>query len=363
MASKPRIAYILQMFGIGGMPKWLYNLARCLQDEFEFYFVATHSDYVVPQYREVARVATLPFRRRILQAYLMWHRIDLVQMANLRLYADAALAARVPVVMERTDGLRSGAALNPKHGLDAVIASTQGTVPAIARLIDRSRIHVIYNGVDIDHFAHARPQRYGFAPHDIVIGRTTRLAGGKNISLLIRAVIEIRQNPAYQHVRLVICGGNTTQRGAVPMLAELKREAAPLGDSVVFTGEVFDPAPIVRGYDIATCTSRPNNEGIPNSLIEAMAAGKPVVATAVDDIPELVADGHNGLLVPSDDLHELVKALKTLIDDESLRQRLGTAGQGRVRRDFCLEKQVAKYAALYHRLIQEKGRRSSSWLW
>ena len=363
MITKPRIAYILQMFGIGGMPKWLYNLAHYLQGEFDFYFIATHSDCVVPQYREVARVSKLPFRRGVLQVYLMWHHIDLVQIANLRLYADAALAARVPVVIERTDGLRNGAALNPKGGLDAVIASTQGTVAALARLIDRSRIHVIYNGVDIDHFAHASPQRFGFSPNDIVIGRVSRLGRGKNISLLIRAVIQIRQDPAYQHVRLVICGGDTTQHGAEPMMAELRREAALLGESVVFTEEVFDPAPIAQGFDIATCTSRPNNEGIPNSLLEAMAAGKSVLATAVDDIPELVADGHNGLLVRSDDLHELVRALKALIDSKSLRRRLGTAGRERVCRDFHLEKQISKYAALYHRLIQEKGRRSSSWLW
>ena len=112
--NKPRVAYLLQMFGLGGMPKWIYNLARNLGDEYEFYFIATHSKVFAPEYREVARVKALPFNKWALAAYLRWHRIDLVQTANKRLYADAAILARVPVVIERTDGLRHGAALSSK---------------------------------------------------------------------------------------------------------------------------------------------------------------------------------------------------------------------------------------------------------
>ena len=79
---KPRIAYILQMFGVGGMPKWLYQLAGRLQDEFDFYFIATHSDYVRPEYRAVAKVAVLPYKKWVLAAYLFLNRIDLVQAAK-----------------------------------------------------------------------------------------------------------------------------------------------------------------------------------------------------------------------------------------------------------------------------------------
>lgn len=360
MNSKPRVACLLQMFGIGGMPKWLYHLAGQLQAEFEFTFIATHSKYVIPEYRDVARVVVLPLNRWALAAYLFVKRIDIAQVANLRTYVDAARLARVPVVIERVDGMRSGAALGAKDGLDAVIASTNGIVPKLKKLIAPEKIHVIYNGVDLKAYEQAVPERFGFGKQDVIIGRTSRLSGGKNISLLIRAVIELRKESYYSHVRLVICGGDTTQPGAPPMLDTLKREAQPLGESVVFTGEILDTAAITCGYDIATCTSRPNNEGIPNSLIEAMAAGKAVVASVADDIPELVEDGRTGSLFPSDDLPGLVRALKKLVDNPELRKQMGAAGKLRVATDFDLERQARKYAQLYGELLAQKGRRAAN---
>lgn len=356
MKLKPRVACLLQMFGVGGMPKWLYRLAGELSHDFDFTFIATHSKYVVPEYREVASVIVLPFHKWALAAYLFAQRIDIAQVANLRVYVDAARLACVPVVIERVDGLRSGAALGPKEGVDAVIASTRGIVSRLEKLIAADRIHVIYNGVDLNVYERATAQRFGFQVDDVIIGRTTRLSGGKNISLLIRAVLDLRKQSRYQHVRLVICGGDTTQPGATPMLETLRREARALGGSVVFTGETLDTVGITAGFDIATCVSQPNNEGIPNSLIEAMAAGKPVVASEVDDIPELVENGLTGLLFRSDDLVGLVGALKKLVDDRSLRQQMGAAGKRRIASDFEIKTQARKYAQLYNDLLAKKGR-------
>ena len=353
---KPRVAFLLQMFGIGGMPKWLFNVAKELKDEFEFYFIATHSNYVVDEYRHVAQVAVLPLRKWALARYLFLNRIDIAQVANLRLYADAAKLARVPVVIERADGLRGGSALNSKEGLDAVIASAEGVVPHLEKLISPEKIHLIRNGIDTNALQLTEAERFGFGPEDVIVGRTSRLAEGKNISLLIRAMIEIRKQSEYEHLRLVICGGDTTQEGAPPMLDQLKQEALPLGESVVFTGEVFDPSAITQGYDIATCTSMPNNEGIPNSLIEAMAAGKAVVATNVGNIDELVIAHKTGLLVESDDLDSLVEALRRLVDDKKMRAAMGRAGRVEVMRDYELAKQAKKYADLYGALLSKKGR-------
>jgi len=351
MQKKIKIACLLQMFGIGGMPKWLYTLAGALANEFDFTFIATHSKVVMPEYREVAHVVTLPFNKWILAAYLWYGRYDIVQVANLRLYTEAALLAKVPVVIERVDGLRRGTALQDKSGLHAVIASTKGIVPQLEKMIQPEKIHLIYNGADLNKIDLVAPQRFGFDEEDIIVGRTSRLAGGKNISLLIRAVIEIRKHINYKHVRLVICGGDTRQPGAVPMIELLKEEARLLGKSVVFTGEVFETASITKGYDIATCTSRPHNEGIPNSLIEAMAAGKPVVASAVDDVPELIEDGHTGLLFSDDNCEELVDRLKRLIDEKAMRVQMGMAGRKKVEEYFDLKDQSRKYADLYHMLL------------
>lgn len=349
--KKPRIAFILQMFGIGGMPKWLFQIAKQLQDDFDFYFIATHSDYVRPEYRDVAKVAVLPFNKLVLAAYLFLHRIDIVQIANLRRYAEAAILARIPVIIERTDGLRNGAALMPKEGLGAVIASTKGVAKHIEKMMPAERVHVIYNGFDVSSYEGVLPERFGFADSDIIIGRTSRLAGGKNISLLIEAVIELKKDPQYDHLRLVICGGDNTQDGATPMLDQLKKEALPLMESVVFAGEVFDTRAITLGYNIATCTSNSSNEGIPNSLIEAMAAGKAVVATRVDDIPELVEDGKSGILVDEKDKGEIVSALKRLIEQEKLQKGMGKQARERIIRDFNLKTQIQAYRNLYRLLL------------
>lgn len=353
---KARIAYLLQMFGVGGMPKWLYRLAGELGDEFEFHFIATHSDYVLPEYSQVAQVAVVPFSKLPLAWHLLRQRIDLAQIANLRLYADAARLAGVPSVIERVDGMRGGAALGRKDGLDAVVASTRGMARHLEQMLPPDKIHTIYNGVDLAAFDNAPVERFGLGPDKIIIGRTSRLGGGKNISLLIAAVKQLRQQAKYAHVHLVVCGGDTTQPGAVPMLAQLQAEAEPLGEAVIFTGEVADPTAITKGFDIATCTSLPNNEGIPNSLIEAMAAGKPVVASAVDDIPELVQDGVTGLLFESGNTEQLAAALAKLIDDAGLRARMGAAGREHIEQEFDMKEQAEEYRQLYRRLLQRNGR-------
>lgn len=342
------------MFGIGGMPKWLYQVARNLQDDFDFYFIATHSRYVRPEYRDVAQVVVLPFSKWWLAAYLRLKRIDLVQVANLALYKEAARLARIPVVIERTDGLRGGAALTDKQGLNAVIASTEGVARLVREMMPPEDVHVIYNGFDLESYVGVEAERFAFAEEDLLIGRTSRLAAGKNISLLIQAVIRLREDPQYQHVRLVICGGDNTQEGAPPMLKQLQQEAAPLGSSVVFTGEVFDTRSKTLGYDIVTCTSNSNNEGIPNSLIEGMAAGKPVVATEVDDIPELVSDDEQGLLVPENDLDALLAALKKLAQDQALRAVMGQRAKKRIEEKFEMKKQIGAYRNLYMELLEEK---------
>src|SRR5690606_25835572 len=98
------------------------------------------------------------------------------------------------------------------------------------------------------------------------------------------------------------------------------------------------------------------NEGIPNSLIEAMATSKPVVASAVDGIPELVQDGKTGLLFESNDIEQLTGALARLIDDPSLRAQYGAAGRQRIENEFDLRRQAELYRQLYRSLLERNGR-------
>ena len=97
------------------------------------------------------------------------------------------------------------------------------------------------------------------------------------------------------------------------------------------------------------------HEGLPNSLLEAMAAGLPVVASAVGGVPEQVVPGQTGLLVPPGDPQALAGALNRLLEDQQQAARMGCAGRARVERDFSLAEMVRRTEQLYAALLAEKG--------
>jgi glycosyltransferase involved in cell wall biosynthesis len=92
-----------------------------------------------------------------------------------------------------------------------------------------------------------------------------------------------------------------------------------------------------------------------NAILEAMAAGLPVVATAVGGTPEVVVDGVTGFLVPPRDPEALADAILCLLRDPELRKRMGTVGRARVTEHFSVEQMVGKTEALYEQLLKEKG--------
>jgi glycosyltransferase involved in cell wall biosynthesis len=133
---------------------------------------------------------------------------------------------------------------------------------------------------------------------------------------------------------------------------ELRRQARQAGlDGLVrFTGPVENPLPYIQGFDIGACVS--NDEGLPNSLLEAMACRKPVVSTPVGAIPELIQHGENGLLFPVGDVAALCEALELFLENPALRIRLGEAGRRTVEERFSLKEAAAEYAQAYRQLLE-----------
>jgi glycosyltransferase involved in cell wall biosynthesis len=349
-----RIAFILTDFDFGGMPTWVYTLATRLASRHELHFLGTDVERIAPKFSAVGRPQFVGHDWRRLRRYLRDHHIDIVQYGNRRIFGECALAAGVPVVVERTGGQRR--LRESKRGLDAVIASSAGTVPIIAHGTSRDRIHVIHNGVDVARFATAAPDRLDFGSGDVVIGTLTRFGRGKNLALLLDAVRALVAR--HPHVRLALVGGNSRMPGAEDHERVLRAGASGLEAHVRFVGQVEDPASLAAGFDIGACTSVRGGEGIPNALIECMAAGKPVVSTEVGDVSELVEDGTHGLLVPDGDLAALVAALERLVVDAGLRATLGARAQARVARDFDVDVQARKYEALFESLLAAKRNRS-----
>ena len=157
-------------------------------------------------------------------------------------------------------------------------------------------------------------QRYGFSEGDFVVVCVARLAPWKGLDVLIRA-LRVAQQWA-PTLRLLVVGDGEAR-------ATLETLAAPLGRSVLFTGEVprGEALAALAAGDLVALVS--GYEGLSHVLLEAMAAGRPIVASAVGGNLELIGDGDNGLLVPYGDEQALVARLALLAGDPSIGQRLG----------------------------------------
>ena len=121
--------------------------------------------------------------------------------------------------------------------------------------------------------------------------------------------------------------------------------AQGLTDKLTFLGRVDNSAAFLAACDVVVVPSL--SEGMPLVPMEAMALGKPVVATRVGGTPEVVLDGETGLLVPPGDGAALALAIDTLLRDDEARRRMGSAGRERADRHFSTETLVARYVELF----------------
>jgi glycosyltransferase involved in cell wall biosynthesis len=124
---------------------------------------------------------------------------------------------------------------------------------------------------------------------------------------------------------------------------------AELGDAGELLGERTDVVELLAGADVFVLSSR--SEGLPLSILEAMAAGLPVVASAVGGIPELVVDGKTGFVVPPGDAKALAEALRTLVADAELRRRFGAEARRRAEEHFSVQTARRAHVELYERLL------------
>jgi glycosyltransferase involved in cell wall biosynthesis len=171
-----------------------------------------------------------------------------------------------------------------------------------------------------------------------VVGSVGRLYAQKNHAALLEALALGRGALGRAHLVLA---------GAGPLRAELEARAARLGlgERVHLPGHVADVPALLAGLDAYAQPSA--FEGMSNSLMEAMAAGLPVVASAVDGNRELVEHGASGLLVPPGDIPALAGALESVLEDRALAARLGCAAARRMAGAFSIEAMVEAYDALF----------------
>ena len=211
--------------------------------------------------------------------------------------------------------------------------------------IPGDRIHTVHEGIDVDRVGGVAPANvhaeFWMPTHAPVVGNIGALVPHKGQRYLIDAVPLIMRE--FPDVRLVIVGEGELR----PMLEHQIRELH-LEKHVILTGFRTDVLALLKGFDVFVMSSV--TEGLGTSLLDAMAAARPIVATTAGGIPEVVIDGETGLLVPPRDAHRMAEAIVGLLGRSEERARMGRAGLARVRERFSAERMVGGTLAVYERL-------------
>jgi glycosyltransferase involved in cell wall biosynthesis len=208
---------------------------------------------------------------------------------------------------------------------------------------------VIPNGVDLAAadaaLAAARPSArtaLGLYPSDLAVAFVGRLHRQKGLKQLLGAFFTLLQS--HPTAKLLLAGDGPERAGLETAVAGLR-----LQPFVRFLGALPAPWPLLAAADLFVLPSL--WEGMPNALLEAMAAGLPCVATAVGAVPEVAAAGEEALLVPPGDAAPLLRAILELADDPARRRALGARARRRVEERFRIEATVARTEELYDGLL------------
>ena len=387
--SKSNILYLDSGSGIGGGQRSLLLLLNLLDKDRFTPFVGClgNSPFaaeaekteasVVPLSLPAAHNKTDKVRRftlrdlledfRQLGAILQLHRmvkryaIDLIHANSLSVALLGGIVARInriPILMHKryatSYGILDRICERLLHRVILVSEATRWHFAPIAKQT------LIYNGVDLDAFQASpeevkslRAELLPDAPDaSILAGVVTRITPEKGIHFLVRAIAELKRRSAMlgADIKLLIVGGPYFQKD-VDYMNELKQEIADLGveDSVIFTGFLSDTRVVTSLLDIVLVPSI-IPEACPRTIIEAMAVGKPVIATPLGGSKELVTP-ETGVLVPPEDASSIANAIATLATDQEQLKAMGKVSRNRAEQLFSSKKNTALTEAVYAELL------------
>lgn len=278
---------------------------------------------------------------------------DLVHLHSRRgadvLGALAARFARIPCVLSRrVDNPESRAWVALKYGLHArVIAISQGIADVLASEgVSAAKLRVVRSSLDPKPWQQAETRatfcaEFGVPEDALLIGVVAQLIERKGHRVLFEA---LRRLPQRGRLRVLVFGQG-------PLRDALERECADLGDCVRFAGFRKDLPRWTGALDVLVHPAL--MEGLGVSLLQASAAGVPIIASRAGGMPEAVADEMTGLIVPPGDADALRAALVRLIDDAVLRRRLGAQGRARIEREFSVDQMVEGNLAVYREVLGE----------
>jgi glycosyltransferase involved in cell wall biosynthesis len=250
------------------------------------------------------------------------------------------------------------AVLEPSTDIALAVSRSTAQFVINARQVPPDKVKTVYLGVPLEEFSRPRTvddiaaarRELGAATGEFVIGTVTRLHDSKGNSYLIDAAAQVLARRPNAKFYLV---------GEGPLLDELEAQARALnlGDRFVFHGFAKDVAAVVSAFDLSVFPSL--WEGTPLTVFEALAMGKPLVATDADGLLDVLAHDRDALIVPKRDAGALADAIVRMIDDGDLRGRLA-AGARETGREYDIATFVRKMERLYellHRLSRPTHRR------
>jgi len=373
-----RIAHVVDVLALAGMeygvvklvnrldPLRFRSLIVCMQHQRDDVKTLLSSDVpVLEMHKQSGRnwrvIGRLADRFRV-------ERVDIVHSHNWSTFLYSVLAARVagvPIVVHGEHG-KDDTARHPRRilisrilamGVERVCAVSRDLAEEVVRdwKVPAERVVWIPNGVDLDAFGGRQDtdsvrDEFGLAHDDLVMMNTGGFRAIKDHTTLLRAFALVHRAEPRARLLLVGQGNADDPRGG------LDREAAALGvaDAVRFAGVRTDVARLLRACEVYVNSSR--YEGMSNTILEAMAAGKPVVATAVGGNPDLVGDGVTGFLVPPADPETMAGRILDLLRQAPLRERMGAAARARMEATHSMPAMVRAYANLYQDLwARRKG--------
>jgi glycosyltransferase involved in cell wall biosynthesis len=218
-------------------------------------------------------------------------------------------------------------------------------------LAPSDRIRMVHYGIDSSLWGFSEKKReraradLGLEPKDVAVAVASRLVEHKGHHFLLDAVAKARTQ--VPQLKLLIAGGG-------PLLGSLEEHARQLvpAEAVRFLGYVQDVPMLMNACDVVVFPTLASfGEGFGLAALEGMAAGRPVVASAVDSLPEIVVDGETGFLVPPGEVHELAERLIRLTDDQRLRKQMGERGRERSQAAFSLEAMAQKTRGVYEEVL------------
>ncbi|MCX7098446.1 MAG: TIGR03088 family PEP-CTERM/XrtA system glycosyltransferase [Methylococcales bacterium] len=378
MNKQPLIAHVLFRLGTGGLENGVVNLINNMPEDKYRHVVICMTDHTDFRDRlKKADVAVYCLNKKPGQDYAVYWRLWKL----LRTLKPSILHTRNLSALEaQFSGWLAGVShrVHGEHGRD--IDDVDGTNPRYVFLrrlfrplvqryipmsqdleswlikqigVPTNKITQIYNGVNLNRFKLNRQKPLDLLPANfrdpelVIFGTVGRLDTVKDQITLVQAFIHLVQNhPEIRNkVRLIVVGAGIL----LPQLQALS-QAAGTDELVWFAGERSDVAELMQTLTVFVLPSI--NEGISNTILEAMATALPVIATGVGGNPELVQAEQTGFLVPKQDPVAMAAAFKRYLDQPELLALHGNAGRSRCETTFSLDRMVSDYVQVYDNLLR-----------